>query len=245
MRTRSMDLQRPLFDGGGGESDTDARTDARGMGMKSLSGSPHGHFSRSMGILFGRSQSNPDHAVSVHADQWVADDAGTSELYNYWSFKAVKMEDVLEDGMPPDQRAGVQPLHLNLQVTFGNTSHLPNVFVDSDQSSHRLEALTHSVIHRSVSNGDAGLAGACPDTGRHSNAVISIAFQDQLVKTRVHLSSTADSEEGGVGSLNLFVHSIDTEQALEAARSPGDLGPSLKLDCSSISIISHHMGVSL
>jgi hypothetical protein len=55
----------------------------------------------------------------------VAADDRKTNLYDFWSFVPIPMNDVLEDGVPPDQRARPQPLHYNLEIVIGDGKHFP------------------------------------------------------------------------------------------------------------------------
>jgi hypothetical protein len=52
-------------------------------------------------------------------------------LYDFWSFKPIPMEDILEDGIPPYQRAHRQ-LNAVLRITVLEGSNFPRVYGDGD-----------------------------------------------------------------------------------------------------------------
>lgn len=78
------------------------------------------------------------------------------------------------------------------------------------------------------------------------NVYVGTSRIDFLVFCRVNLASGDPEREKEPPSpshgptmvekeiFNLFIHSLDSEHALEAAQSTGDPGPSLKVDCASI-----------
>ena len=76
----------------------------------------------------------------------VRDPKGSSpRLYEFWSFKPIPMHDILEDGVPPDERARPQPLHYNLEVTLREGKHFPA----GDMGGHMVTIAFHDQLLKS------------------------------------------------------------------------------------------------
>ena len=108
----------------------------------------------------------------------------------------MKMDDVIEDGIPPDPRVGDQPLHLNLQMTIRQTSHLPGVLLSNDPSTHGLSR-TGSVHSFSASS-----------VAKSANATITVTFDDQVLKRRSLLHSAPCSLPSMFGLFSFYTWSL-------------------------------------
>ena len=124
------------------------------------------------------------------------------------------MNDILEDGVPPDQRARPQPLHYNLEIAVDDGKNFPE---------GRL----------------VGVPSMNADVGGVGGPMVTLTFHDQVFKSR-GMQTTVDTchwEE----ETTFFVHALDIAHALYAAQRGSESGPYISLECTSVHLLTHQL----